>query len=126
MAQWVESTCSAGDEGSIPGSGRCPGEDNGNLLQYSRLQNPVDRGAWQATPCKVSQSWTAKKKKCTYFMNIVSENVLPQRAKKVPFNFYHVLILLRLDKILLICMHTNTHTHIYIFIQMLSCSTLSP
>ena len=33
----------------IPGSGRCPGEGNGNPLQYSCLENPMDRGAWQAT-----------------------------------------------------------------------------
>ena len=38
----------AGDVGSILGSGRCPGEGNGNLLQYSCLGNPTDRGAWQA------------------------------------------------------------------------------
>ena len=36
----------AGDPGSIPGSGRSPGEGNGNLLQYYCLENPVDRGAW--------------------------------------------------------------------------------
>ena len=36
-----------GDEGSIPGSGRFPGERNGNPLQYSCLENPTDRGAWQ-------------------------------------------------------------------------------
>ena len=40
---------SAGDAGSIPESGRSPGGLNGNLLQYSRLGNPMDRGAWQAT-----------------------------------------------------------------------------
>ena len=34
---------------SIPGPGRCPGEGNGNLLQYSCLGNPMDRGGWQAT-----------------------------------------------------------------------------
>ena len=44
-----ESACNAGDLGSIPGSGRCPEEENGNPLQYSCLENPVDRGAWQAT-----------------------------------------------------------------------------
>ena len=44
-----ESACSAGDPGSIPGSGRSPGEGNGNLLQYSCLENPMDRGAWQAS-----------------------------------------------------------------------------
>ena len=38
-----------GDPGSIPGSGRCPGEGNGNPLQYSCLENTMDRGAWQAT-----------------------------------------------------------------------------
>ena len=38
-----------GDTGSIPGSGRSPGEGNGNPLQYSYLENPMDRGAWQAT-----------------------------------------------------------------------------
>ena len=43
-----KSTCSAGDLGSIPGSGRSPGEGNGNPLQYSCLENPMDRGAWQA------------------------------------------------------------------------------
>ena len=37
----------AGDVGSIPGSGRVPGEGNGNPLQYSCLRNPIDRGAWQ-------------------------------------------------------------------------------
>ena len=39
----------AGDTGSISGSGRSPGEGNGNTLQYSCLKNPVDRGAWWAT-----------------------------------------------------------------------------
>ena len=43
-----ESACNAGDLGSIPGSGRSPGEGNGNPLQYSCLVNPMDRGAWQA------------------------------------------------------------------------------
>ena len=44
-----ESACNAGDPGSIPGSGRSPGEGNGNPLQYSCLGNPRDREAWQAT-----------------------------------------------------------------------------
>ena len=39
----------AGDLGSIPGSGRSPGGGNGNLLQYSCLENPMDRGPWWAT-----------------------------------------------------------------------------
>ena len=44
-----ESACNAGDTGSITGSGRSPGEGNGNPLQYSCLENPKSRGAWQAT-----------------------------------------------------------------------------
>ena len=43
-----ESVFNAGDPGSIPGWGRSPGEGNGNPLQYSCLENPMDRGAWWA------------------------------------------------------------------------------
>ena len=45
-----------GDMGSIPGSGRSPGIRNGNPLQYSCLENPMDRGAWQATVPGVPKS----------------------------------------------------------------------
>ena len=44
-----ESVCDAGDLGSIPGSGRSHGEGHDNPLQYSCLENPMDRGAWWAT-----------------------------------------------------------------------------
>ena len=44
----VESACSAGDTGSVPGSGRPPGAGNACPLQYSCLENPMDRGAWWA------------------------------------------------------------------------------
>ena len=44
-----ESACNAGDPGLIPGSGKSPAEGNGNPLQYSCLENPMDREAWQAT-----------------------------------------------------------------------------
>ena len=44
-----ESACNAGDPGPIPWSGRFPGGGNGSPLQYSCLENPMDRGAWQAT-----------------------------------------------------------------------------
>ena len=56
-----ESTCSTGDPGdvgSIPGPGRSPGEGNGNLLQYSCLENSMDRGVWQATAYGVAKSRT--------------------------------------------------------------------
>ena len=53
-----ESDCNAGDLGSIPGSGRFPGEGNGNPLQYSCLENPMGRGAWWASAYQVAQSQT--------------------------------------------------------------------
>ena len=53
-----ESACNEGDPGSIPGSGRSPGEGNGNPLQYSCLENPMDRGAWWATVHGVAKSRT--------------------------------------------------------------------
>ena len=46
----------AGDVNSVPGSGRSPGERNGNPLQYSCLENPMARGAWQATVHGVAES----------------------------------------------------------------------
>ena len=65
MGHWIpggsdgkESTCNAGDPGLIPGSGRSPGEGNGYLFQYSCLENPMDRGAWQATVHGVTKSRT--------------------------------------------------------------------
>ena len=53
-----ESACNVGDLGSIPGLGRSPGGGHGNPLQYSRLENPMVRGAWWATVHGVSKSWT--------------------------------------------------------------------
>ena len=50
------SASNVGDPGSIPGSGRSPGEGNGNPLQYSCLENPMDRRAWQATVHRVTQN----------------------------------------------------------------------
>ena len=61
MAQGKESACNAGDSGdsgSIPGSARSPGGGNGNPPQYSYLENPLDRGAWQATVQRGEKSWT--------------------------------------------------------------------
>ena len=48
----------ARDEGSVPGSGRSPGGGNGNPLQYCYLENPTDRGDWQAPVHKIAKSWT--------------------------------------------------------------------
>ena len=53
-----ESACNAGDLGSIYGSGGSPGEGNGNPLQYSSLENSMDRGAWQGTVHGITKSKT--------------------------------------------------------------------
>ena len=53
-----ESACSVGDLGSIPRLGRSPGEGNDNPLQYSCLENSMDRGSWRATVHGVAKSWT--------------------------------------------------------------------
>ena len=53
-----ESSYDAGDSGSIPELGRSPGEGNGYSLQYSCLENSLDRGAWQATVHGIAKSWT--------------------------------------------------------------------
>ena len=58
LARRKESACNVGHPGSIPRLGRSPGEGNGNSLQYSRLENPMDRGAWWATVHGVAKSRT--------------------------------------------------------------------
>ena len=61
LPSWLsgkESACNVGGLGSIPGSGRSPGEGNGNPLQHSCLGNPMDRGTWWATVHGVTQSRT--------------------------------------------------------------------
>ena len=56
--QMEESACSAGDLGLIPGSERCPGEGNGNLLKYSCKAKSMGRGPWQAKVHGVTKSRT--------------------------------------------------------------------
>ena len=59
VAQMVKNLpADAGNSGSIPGSGRSPGEGRGCPLQYSCLDNPMDRGTWQAIVHGVAKSWT--------------------------------------------------------------------
>ena len=53
------------DAGSIPASGRSPGEGHGNPLQYSCLENPMDRGAWRVLVHRVEKSWTRLKRLST-------------------------------------------------------------
>ena len=60
VAQRVKSACNAGDPGSVPGSGRSPGERNGYPLQHSCPENSVDRGAWRATVHGVAELGTTE------------------------------------------------------------------
>ena len=53
-----ESACNSGDPGLIPRLGRSPREGNGNPLQYSCLENSMDKGAWWTTVDEVAKSWT--------------------------------------------------------------------
>ena len=76
-----ETACNAGDWGSIPGSGRSPGEGNGNPLQYSCLENPMDGGAWWATVHGVAKSQTRLSHftslHSTYKLNKQDDNIQP-------------------------------------------------
>ena len=74
------SPANTGDLSSIPGSGRSPGGENGNPLQYSCLGNPKDRGAWRVTVLGVAESDTTKqltddKGNTTYFSQIRYRNL---------------------------------------------------
>ena len=70
------SACNAGDLGSIPGSGRSPGEGNGNPLQCSCLENPMNEGAWWATVHGVAKSQT-RLSDFTFTFFQVREDVYP-------------------------------------------------
>ena len=74
-----ESACNAGDAGdlgSIPGSGRVPGVGNGNPLQYSCLESPMDRGAWLATVQRKGHKDldTIKRQTTHYTLPYIAEN----------------------------------------------------
>ena len=70
-----------GDQGLIPGSGRSPGEGNGNPLQYSCLENPTDRGAWWATVCGAVKSWTRLSNfTFTFLLTYQTPNARPTRV----------------------------------------------
>ena len=70
-----ESTCNAGDASSIPGSGRSPGVGNGYPLQYSCLENPMDRGAWRVTESDTSEGLTLCV--CGLSRSVGSDSLLP-------------------------------------------------
>ena len=73
------SACNVGYLGLIPGSGRSPGEGNGNPLQYSCLENPMNGGAWWATVHGVTKSQT-RLSDCTHFINAIINHLWHLRS----------------------------------------------
>ena len=77
------SACNAGDWGSIPGSGRSPGEGYGNPLQYSYLENFMDEGAWWATVHGIAKSWKLLSNfTFTYVCKVLSQKSLDSSSIK--------------------------------------------
>ena len=79
-----ESVCNAGDTGDaglIPGLGRSPGEGNGNPLQYSCLENPMDRGAWWATVHGVAEESGTTEQLSTSIPSFKHMNRVPKCAR---------------------------------------------
>ena len=70
-----ESACNAGDLGLIPGWERSSGKGNGNPLQYSCLENPMDRGAWKATVHGVTRSWIRLSGSLKVNINVIKPNL---------------------------------------------------
>ena len=70
-----ESTCDAGDSGSIPGLGRSPGGGNGNLLHYSCLGNPMDRGGWWAAVHGVTKESDTTEQRLYILLHMFSKEV---------------------------------------------------
>ena len=86
----------AGDTSSIPGSGRSPGEENGNPFQYSCLRNPMDRGAWQAIVHGAAKSETqpsihtvlVTKYNFSFLNKFFKKFSFASLELKDPFNYY--------------------------------------
>ena len=67
-----ESACNAGGMGSIPGSGRSPGEGHGSTLQYACLENSMDRGAWGSTVHGFAKNWTRLSDQHLHFFHLLA------------------------------------------------------
>ena len=93
-------------QGSIPGSGRSPGEGNGNPLWYSRLENPMDRGTWQATVHGVTKTWTQLSNKAQHSVLCV-----PHRRLDSSREMMDKKCTMHLGGVLDTHIHVHTHTH---------------
>ena len=93
-----ESACNAGDLGLIPGLVRSPGERRGNPLQYSCLENSMNRAAWQATVHEVTKTWARLSDSHTHTHTHTWWGVLWYNPYKVKNKFLHVDALLQRRK----------------------------
>ena len=94
-----ESACNAQDPGSIPGLGRSPGEENDCPLQYSCLENSMDRGTWRATVHGVTKSWTWQLTHgYTSSRHLPSYNPTESRKKEEPHQILATLLLIKEEK----------------------------
>ena len=85
-----ESACKAGDLGSIPGSGRFPGEENSYPLQYICRENPIDRGAWGATVHGVAKQLnTTEQPTLSHFSTISNTYIVPTTCHRCYKSFKH-------------------------------------
>ena len=73
----------AGDLGSIPGSGKSPGEGNGNPLQNYCLENPIDKGVWEATVHGVAKSQTRLSDSTIHYLHVIQTMLLFYIATEV-------------------------------------------
>ena len=95
-----ESACNTGDLGSIPGSGRSPGEGNGYPLPYSCLENSMDRAAWQATVHGLPESWIQLSDQDFHFhFKLPNRLAQPTLFRTLPLA-YHLTQSLFYDKVL--------------------------
>ena len=83
-----EAACNAGDMSLIPRLGRSPGEGSGNPLQYSSLENSMDRGAWQATFHGIAELGTTERLTLSLYWDVIHihYNLLIKWYSSVPFS----------------------------------------
>ena len=119
-----ESACSAGDLGSSTELGRSPGEGNGNPLQYSCLENPMNREAWWVTVHGVAKSWTRLKWLSTHARHEVTLSLFKNSKQTVLIPFFNNPNYTHLYKIIYIILnyiyiytHNHIHTHNNIYVK---------